>query len=176
MLFIDWAPITETEEIPPFGEELAAHLSAYKGAVRQASCSAWSLLHRMLLSLDQPAGHVSFTETGKPYFRDSEFCFSISHSLEVCAAAVSDRPVGLDLEVMKNSYRPHLIERTLTDRERSLFDGDFTRMWCHKEAVVKMTGSGITGYPFQVETTGYSFWEKQIEYNGSKYWIVSLQG
>ena len=175
MLFIDWAPITETEEIPPFGEELTAHLDSYKGAVRQASCSAWNLLHRMLIRMDRPPYHVSFTETGKPYFKDTEVCFSISHSKDVCAAAIADRQVGLDIEVVKSNYRPHLIERTLSDQEKIKFDGDFTRIWCRKEAVVKMTGDGIAGYPFNIDTTEYSFWEKQIEYNGSKYWIVSLQ-
>ena len=176
MLYIDWAPITEKEEPPNFGEELAAHLDSYKGEVRQESCSAWNLLYRTLTRMGHGPYHVSFTETGKPYFRDSEICFSISHSKEVCAVAVSDRPVGLDVQVIKDSYRPHLIDRTLTDREKETFDGDFTRMWCRKEAVVKMTGDGIKHYPFRIETTEYSFWERKIEYNGSRYWIVSLQG
>ena len=42
MLIVDWTPITETEEVPPLGEELISHLSSYKGVARFASCSAWT--------------------------------------------------------------------------------------------------------------------------------------
>lgn len=173
MLFIDWKPITETDSIPPFGEELAAHINSHKGKVRQASCSAWTLLYQMLIHMNIPPCHVAFSETGKPYFTDTDICFSISHSKDVCAVAVADRQVGVDVEVIKDNYKPHLIERTLTEHEKKEFDGDFTRMWCRKEALVKMSGEGIKSYPFNIDTTGNCFREKQIEYNGSKYWIVS---
>lgn len=174
MLEVDWKPVTETEELPPFGEEFAEHINSYKGAARQASCSAWNLLYQMLKDLDIPPIHVAFTETGKPYFEDSDIYFSISHSKDVCVAAVADRPVGVDVEVIKTDYKPHLIDRTLTDREKATFDGNFTRMWCRKEALVKMSGEGIKSYPFNIDTTDKSFQEKQIEYNGSRYWIVSI--
>lgn len=175
MLIVDWKPITETEEIPPFGEELAVHIRSYKGAVRQASCSAWNLLYRMLISMDIPPGSVSFTKTGKPYFTDIDICFSISHSKDICAAAVSDHQVGVDVERVRDDYKDHLIRRTLSEEEMKTYDGDFTRMWCRKEALVKMSGEGIKSYPFNINTTEHSFWEKQIEYSGSKYWIVSTQ-
>lgn len=118
MLFIDWKPITETDSIPPFGEELAAHINSYKGKVRQASCSAWNLLYQMLISMNIPPCHVTFSETGKPYFTDADISFSISHSKDICVVAVADRQIGVDVEVIKDNYKPHLIERTLTEREK----------------------------------------------------------
>lgn len=174
MLIVEWKPITGTDEIPPLGTDLTAHLTNLHGSVKHASCSAWNLLYETLLANGLPAGDISFTVTGKPYFQDSDIHFSISHSHAVCAMAIADHPVGVDVEVIKKTYPPHLIERSLTDAEKAVYDGDFTHIWCRKEAVAKMTGEGITGYPVNIDTTNYTFDEKQIEWNGQKYWLVAV--
>lgn len=172
MLIIEWRPITETDEIPPLGEELKRHLETWKGAVKRASCSAWNLLYQTLRDNGLTVSSISFTDAGKPYFINSSTCCSISHSHDICAVAVSDRPVGVDVEIIKTTYSPHLIERSLTIAEQDDFDGDFIRLWCRKEAVAKMTGEGITGYPRNIDTTAYTFHEKQIEWKGQNYWLV----
>ena len=172
MLIIDWRPITETDEIPSFGEELKRRLENRNYAVKNASCSVWNLLYETLLANDLPIGDVTFTDTGKPYFLNANFYFSISHSHGLCAVAVADKPVGVDVEIIKTTYPPHLVERSLTDDEKAIYDGDFTRIWCRKEAVAKMTGEGITGYPVKIDTSTYTFHEQQIERNGQKYWLV----
>lgn len=175
MQIIEWAPITETEKIPPLGKELKKHLANKKNTVKQTSCSAWNLLFQILHEAGIPKLTVAFTDTGKPYFVDSDIHFSLSHSKGVCAVAVSDHPIGVDVEVIKDSYNPHLIERSLNEKEKAAFDGDFTRIWCRKEAVAKMTGEGITRYPNYIDTTGYMFEERKIEYDGLKYWLVTVQ-
>ena len=174
MLIVDWTPITESIIIPSFGRELTDHLEDKNGTVKKVSCSAWNLLYMLLVNNGYRPGVVAFTETGKPYFKDSDICFSISHSKTVCAAAVSDHPVGVDVEVIKKTYSLHLIERSLAESEKNSFDGDFTRLWCRKEAVAKMTGEGITGYPSHIDTIGYEFLEQQIEYDGLNYWLVAV--
>jgi len=174
MLIVEWTPITETEEIPPFGKELTAHLDKKKGAVKYASCSAWNLLFQTLSENGLPISTVAFTDTGKPYLPDSSIHISLSHSHGLCAVAVADKPVGVDVEVIKKTYPPHLIERSLTDAEKAVYDGDFTHIWCRKEAVAKMTGEGITGYPVNIDTTEYKFIEQQIEHTGQKYWLVAV--
>ena len=121
-----------------------------------------------------PIGDVTFTDTGKPYLLDSSIYFSLSHSHGICAVAISDHLVGVDVEIIKTSYPPHLIERSLTDAEKAVYDGDFTHIWCRKEAVAKMTGEGITEYPVTIDTTKYKFNEQQIEWNGQKYWLVAV--
>lgn len=171
MLNIEWVPVTKTEEIPPMGDKLKEHLAHLKGSAKHASCSAWNLLYNTLLSNGLSIGDVAFTPIGKPYFPESDVYFSISHSRGVCAVAVSDHIVGVDVEIIKATYPPHLIEQSLSERE--IFDGDFTRIWCRKEAVAKMTGAGISGYPWNIETTEYEFAEQQIEYGGQKYWVTS---
>ena len=174
MLIVEWAPITETEVVPPMGDKLMNHLENGKGSVKHASCSVWNLLYETLLANDLPVSTISITDTGKPYLLDSSIHISLSHSHGVCAVTVADRPVGVDVEVVKESYNPHVIERSLTDAEKAVYDGDFTRIWCRKEAVAKMTGEGITGYPNNIDTTEYKFIEQQIEHAGQKYWLVAI--
>lgn len=176
MLITEWKSISETNEIPPLGFELENHLSRLNDTVKYASCSAWNLLFQTLSENGLPISTVAFTDTGKPYFDDSDIHFSLSHSKGICAVAISDRPVGVDVEVIKYSYNPRLIERSLTEQEKDVFDSDFTRIWCRKEAVAKMTGEGITGYPNDIDTTRYEFIERQIEYDGMKYWLVAVEG
>ena len=118
---------------------------------------------------------VTFTATGKPYFVNGHLHFSISHSKGLCAAAISNFPVGVDIEQCRDNYNLHLIEKSLTSAEKSLFDGDFTRLWCRKEAVAKMTGEGINGYPVDIDTSLYLFREQKIEYRNQKYWIVAVE-
>ena len=173
MLIVEWRPVTETDEIPLFGEELKRHLENRKGAVKHASCSAWNLLFQTLQENELRVSMVSFTDAGKPYFPESHLFFSISHSHGICAVAVADRPVGVDVEIIKTSYAPHLIERSLTENEKAAYDGDFTRLWCRKEAVAKMTGDGINGYPVNIDMTRYEFNERQLEWGKQKYWLVA---
>ena len=95
MLIVEWSHITETEEIPPMGDELRNHLRNRKGQVKYASCSAWNLLHQTMLSNGLPVSTISITDAGKPYLLDSSIHISLSHSHGVCAVAVADRPVGV---------------------------------------------------------------------------------
>ena len=175
-----WAPIAETEDIPPFGEELFRHIMRYKGGVKHASCSAWKLLYRMLAEYDPGSERktVSFEKEGKPYFTDRRPFFSISHSRALCAAALSDRPVGVDIELCREHYKEHLIRRCLSDQEMEHFDGDFTRIWCRKEAIAKMTGRGILAYPsfLDTEDAQYRFREQRVSFEGMDYWLVSVTG
>ncbi len=176
MLIVVWAPITETAELPPLGAALEAHLAGRKGRARLASCSAWALLRQTLLENDLPISEVAFTDRGKPYFLSGGLCFSLSHSHSLCAVAVSDDPVGVDVERCREFTREHMIERSLHPSERGSFDGDFTRLWCRKEAAAKLTGEGIVGFPNGIDTTQYSYAEQQIPYDGETYWLTATTG
>ncbi len=173
-MITEWTVITESDRIPPMGDALAAHLSAYKGGTRHASCSAWNLLYRTLQNSKLPIAAVAFTETGKPYFPGIPLYFSLSHSKGLCAVAIADVPVGVDIELCRDNLNPRLIDKSLCDAEKEVYDGDFIRFWCRKEAVAKMTGAGISGYPSHIDTTKYAFREHRIDHAGREYWLAAV--
>ena len=172
MQIVKWAPVIEKAYIPHMGAELVQHLKGRKGTVLYESCSAWQLLYNTLLERGLPVQEVSFNDNGKPYFTKSKIFFSLSHSHGLCAIAISDITVGVDIEVIKDHYNTHMVERSLCNKEREVFKGDFTRIWCRKEAIAKKKGTGITGYPSDIDTTKESFREKSIFFREKFYWLV----
>lgn len=86
-------------------------------------------------------------EWGKPYLEDSPFEFSISHSGEYWAAAFSDKPVGLDIQVRRSVDWEKIARRFFRQKEtKVIMEGGedvFLRFWSRREAFGKMTGGGF---------------------------------
>lgn len=143
--------------------------------IRNTSCAAWRLLYDTLLAHGITPGTVAFTRTGKPYFEDAPIHFSLSHSRGVCAVSIADVPTGVDVELCRASYPVHLVERSLSDNEKRVFQGDFTGIWCRKEALAKMTGEGITGYPagLDTETAACVFQEERLTVHNARYVLAA---
>ncbi len=72
------------------------------------------------------------TEKGKPYAEGLPY-FSITHSGEWVAVALSDRPIGIDMELLR-PVDPRLAERIGADPEH------FFEEWTAKEAHYKIYG------------------------------------
>ena len=93
---------------------------------------------------------------GKPYL--SGLHFNLSHSGAWAVCAVSDGPVGVDLEQKRPLRRP--AERKLTVSEQaqlSMLDPNqrqsaFFDLWVLKEAALKQTGEGLSALS-RVEVT-----------------------
>ena len=85
---------------------------------------------------------------GKPFLADHEYEFSLSHSAHFAACALSDAPVGLDIQTLCKCDE-HLVRRFFTkgEQESALTsndpDGAFTRLWCRKESYLKAIGTGL---------------------------------
>ena len=87
---------------------------------------------------------------GKPFIvGHPEIHFSLSHCSEAVACAVSDRPVGIDVESVRR-YKEDVVRYAMSDEEQQLIaaaerpDVAFIRLWTMKEARLKLTGEGIT--------------------------------
>ena len=105
-----------------------------------------------------PMESIQFGRTaeGKPYAIGLDVHFNISHSGHLAACAVSDKPVGIDVQVMR-LVRKALTRKVCTRRELAyikdaegygeLLTGRalvrFYRIWCSKEAYFKWLGTGI---------------------------------
>ena len=92
------------------------------------------------------------TENGKPYAIGLDVHFNISHSGHLAACAVSDRPVGIDVQFMR-PIRANLTKKVCTTAELEYVGTEeltgealvrFYRVWCTKEAYFKWLGTGIT--------------------------------
>jgi len=92
---------------------------------------------------------VEFSEDdgGKPYTVNTNIFFNVSHSGNLVACAVSEKPVGIDIEQI--SSKPlKAISRFATDTEKSFVSDDpvkATILWTLKEACLKATGTGVKG-------------------------------
>ena len=89
---------------------------------------------------------VEHSPRGKPLFAGREDrWFSLSHSGSLALCALSDRPVGVDVELVR-PRRPGLPAYVLSDAELAAFDGsweDFYRRWTLKESWCKREDSPL---------------------------------
>ena len=78
-----------------------------------------------------------------------EIHFNLSHCKEAAACVVSDQPVGIDVESIRE-YKEPLAHYAMNDEEvRQIEASDnpaaaFIRLWTMKEATLKLIGTGIS--------------------------------
>ncbi len=100
-----------------------------------------------------PMPEILCTSRGKPYFKDSPVCFSISHTDSRVFCVLHDRPVGLDAERADRAIDLRLAEKILSQGEYAQFlqtedsRQALLKFWVLKEAQAKATGLGLQGYP-----------------------------
>jgi len=96
---------------------------------------------------------IRVTERGKPYFVDSPWHFSISHTKGRVFCALSPNPIGIDAEPIDRPINLQLAEKILSSSERAQYDRathkrqTLLTFWVLKEAYAKLTGEGLKGYP-----------------------------
>ncbi|MBQ9081796.1 MAG: 4'-phosphopantetheinyl transferase superfamily protein [Clostridia bacterium] len=86
-----------------------------------------------------------YGEHKKPYFKDDPVFFSISHSGKLTAVAVSDTPVGLDVEDTERTGNYTAVFNRLAPEERAEITSfpDFLTHWTAKESYVKYCGKTL---------------------------------
>ena len=91
-----------------------------------------------------------YGEHGKPAIVGRpDIHFNMSHCREAALCALSDKPVGVDVESI-GRYNESLVRYTMNDDELAQIqqsdrpDVAFIRLWTQKEAVLKLSGTGIT--------------------------------
>ncbi len=104
-------------------------------------------LHQLLNSLlTQELGEYEIikNEYGKPYVRGNAIYFSLSHSAAFGLLALSDKPVGADIEVLRGRDRSRLI-KYYSENERAEIknEADFLRHFTAREAYIKNIGSSL---------------------------------
>lgn len=145
-----------TDELPEWRRK---QVLAYKNDMgRRQSLLAYRLLCQGLREeygiMEQPT--FVYNEHGKPHLAlpptggDGEgLHFSLSHCKEAVCCAISDRPVGIDIESANRKVSDSVIRYSMSEGEQALIrESDdpqrtFLRLWTQKEAVLKRLGTGI---------------------------------
>ena len=153
-------------------EKLASCRSAQR---RRQGIGAELLLIHALRSVSgdlQLPLSITAEPDGKPHLLDSELHFSLSHSGSFAACALSDFPVGIDLELWGRMRDP-VLRRSFSLEEQNLVLTSpdpgrlFTRLWTGKESCVKATGQGILSPLREIHIlnppAGVSFWQKDLD-------------
>ena len=91
-----------------------------------------------------------YNEHGKPsIIGHPEICFNLSHCKEAAICAISDQPVGVDVESVR-SFNESLVRYTMNEDEIRQIESSedqavaFIRLWTMKESAMKLIGTGIS--------------------------------
>lgn len=102
---------------------------------------------------------INYDEKGRPVVsgpcKEDDVFVSIAHKKDEAVAVASDKPVGIDIELIEERSS-EFIDITFTEHEKGLLskletNEWSTRFWVAKEAFGKMKGTGIEGKPRQYE-------------------------
>ena len=147
---IDWEA-----SLPLLSEQRREQVLRFKHILgRRTSVAAYLLLRKALLDVygitEKPV--FEYGEHGKPsIIGHPEIHFNLSHCKEAAICVVSNHPIGVDVESVRE-YKESLARYSMNDEElkqilnASRPDVAFTRFWTMKEALVKMTGTGISNH------------------------------
>ena len=104
----------------------------------------WSRVHQLPIN-QQPI--FLYNDYGAPYIEGGPH-FSISHCKRGIAVAVSENPIGIDIESIR-TFSPDLMRKTMNEDEQlritssAIPEVEFIRFWTQKEALLKLQGTGI---------------------------------
>lgn len=131
---------------------------------------ATGLLLRHVLGITEETP-LLYTPQGKPYLEHGP-CFNLSHSGHFAALAISDQPVGLDLQDMTHKSSQRLADRWFTAEEAAWINGQpdrFFHVWTRKESVVKALGLGLAALPMHT----FSVLEPSVTVRGTTLHLVT---
>ena len=137
----------KTKNLPLWRLQKAQALKKQEDKIR--SVAAFLLLERALQDLGiSPVPEFAYEEFGKPYLPGYPVHFSLSHTKNAVACAISDRPIGVDVQE-KMKYSSRLSQRICSDTERTALENAedkglvLTALWTKKEALAKCSGKGL---------------------------------
>lgn len=138
--FCSILPVERQERIKRYRRQIDKKLSAVSYII---------LLYALAKDYSIKYPDISIGTHGKPYLTDyPDIHFNISHCVKGCVCAVSDVPIGVDIQEIR-PYSSEIAERVCSAEEMKIINNasdkacEFTRIWTMKESYVKMTGEGI---------------------------------
>ena len=153
-IFDDMTQVCEAEVqrmLPLVDEQRRTEALRYKHLFGQFVClKSWLMLKELLKPLDINDLKMDFNEHGKPFLvHNPEVHFNLSHCREAAICIIADHPVGIDIESIRE-FKPTLVDYTMNEEEvfriyqAERSDIEFIKLWTQKEAVLKLSGEGIS--------------------------------
>lgn len=96
---------------------------------------------------------ITVTDRGKPYFENSSWHFSISHTPKHAFCVLAEENVAIDAEEVDRDINLKLADRILSPAERERFEAAedqsaaLLKLWVLKECAAKLSGEGLRGFP-----------------------------
>ena len=144
---LDWEA-----SLPLLSEQRREQVLRFKHELGRRTCvAAYLLLRKALLEVYEIAEKPVFEygEHGKPSIvGHPEIHFNLSHCRDAAICAVSEIPIGVDVESVRE-FKESVARYSMNDEElQKIWNSErpdvvFTKLWTMKEATVKMTGRGI---------------------------------
>lgn len=108
------------------------------------------LLKYGLCDMGLRTDNIEFTykNNSKPYFKNYNIFFNISHKDDIIICVLSDMECGVDLEKIK-PFKQNLMQRICSPEEIKLLsqcynkEEEFAKIWTRKESYLKYKGIGI---------------------------------
>lgn len=115
-----------------------------------------------------------YNEYGKPFLKDNNLFFNISHDNNLVVIAISDKNIGIDIEYL--TYNRFVLKKCFNEKEQHKVNDkvnkekEFTKIWVMKEAYVKMKGTGIITDLKDIDTTKI----KNIDIIDNEEYIIAI--
>lgn len=134
--------------------EQVYYLSGCKLADRSGHEAGWALLEALYAAHGEgPLPQIARGHMGKPYFVDSGWHFSITHTCRHAFCALARTPIGIDAEEWDRRVDLRIAPKILSPGEFAQFSAAadprlaLLKFWVLKEAEAKCSGKGITYHP-----------------------------
>lgn len=157
--------------LPLLSEQRREQALKFKHELGRKTCAAAYLL--LCEALRKEYGITEkpvfeYSEHGKPMLVGfPKIHFNFSHCREAVVCVVSDHPVGVDVESIRE-YKESLVNYTMNEDEaQQIIHSEnpaltFTKFWTRKEALLKLTGEGIGGRSMKEVLTGTEEFETVV--------------
>lgn len=153
---------------------LSQYNSFHQEKMQNQTKASYVLLKRMFaeLQIDIDDKKIKANQYGKPYFVDVPLFFNISHSKNLCAVAISDKPVGIDIQVVSKCNKK--VAQRYFDKKSLLRlyispnkNNAFTKGWTTYESTLKLFSS-LRFKSGKIKTTFY----KVKDCTNSQYFVA----
>jgi 4'-phosphopantetheinyl transferase EntD len=162
-----WEIEEDTDELKwalQWGQEDIKRFRSFNDVQRSMHWLASRVLLRKMLDTDKFID-LQADEHGKPVVKNFPVQISISHSGNKVAVLLSDRPCGVDIQIM-DRHLDKLAHKFISEDEKKYIQEDLTPQqlyvyWCAKEALYKLYGKKKLDFrgdmfiqPFEDSPTG----------------------